>query len=169
MRRNDLVASAVFALAGAGWLVYKAEYLRLVIPAETKALLLLSGLALLVASVLFLLRDRRERVGGSLHSGRSRWFGRCWSRLSRVGLRSSPSWRRSYSPSSPKQRRLRRRRRMLRTSGHAIDKTTSLRSESDPYTYAFGVETQPVPESATMAALGVGAVAMLRRRRQTGR
>ena len=40
------------------------------------------------------------------------------------------------------------------------------RITSDPYTYTFAVEAQPVPEPATMAALGLGAFALLRRRKR---
>ena len=48
----------------------------------------------------------------------------------------------------------------------AIDKATGGRIASAPYTYTFGVEAQPVPEPTTMAALGLGALGLLKRRRK---
>lgn len=47
----------------------------------------------------------------------------------------------------------------------ALDATTGQRIFSDEYTYTFGVEAEPVPEPATMAALGIGVLGLLKRRR----
>lgn len=48
----------------------------------------------------------------------------------------------------------------------AIDLGSGQRIFSDPYTYTFGVEAEPVPEPATMAVLGFGALATIRKRRK---
>ncbi len=48
----------------------------------------------------------------------------------------------------------------------AIDLISGQRIFSDPYTYTFGVEAAPVPEPATLAALGFGALALIKRRKK---